>query len=186
MPSAGDVTVLLRQWAEGDEAARDRLLPVVYDDLRRLARGYMRREKGGHTLQPTALVHEAFLRYAAQGAVPSESRGQFFALMAQTMRRVLVDHARRKDSEKRGGEVTHVELNEQLGSTGSPVADVLDLDRVLGKLEAMDPRLAKVVEMRVFGGLEVADIASALSVSPATVKRDWATARAWLHRELSR
>lgn len=180
-----DVTRLIGAWAAGDEAARERLIPLVYDELRRLAGGFLRREHPGHTLQPTALVHEAFVRFLGQGPVPVECRGQFMALVARTMRRVLVDHARKRNADKRGAGDTLVELNESIDGAAPGQLDVLLVDDALERLAALDPRQARIVELRVFGGLEVREVADLLGLSPATVKRDWTLARAWLHRELS-
>lgn len=180
----GDITRLVADWAGGDDRARDRLIPLVYDELRRLAASFALRERAGHTLQPTALVHEAFLRFSEQGAVPVESRGQFMALIARTMRRVLIDHARARAADKRGGGATIVPLDEARDGIAPVHADVLRLDGLLERLARLDPRQAEVVQLRVFGGFEVRDVAAALEVSTATVKRDWAMARAWLYREL--
>lgn len=179
-----EVGQLLAEWNDGDESARDRLVPLVYGELRRLAGGFLQRERAGHTLQPTALVNEAFLRFFQQRNVPAEGRQQFFGLIAQLMRRVLVDHARKKNAAKRGGPQTCITLDEQLEHAVSSNLAVLDVDRALEKLEAMDSRQARIVELRVFGGFEVTDVATALEISPATVKREWRSARAWLHREL--
>ena len=182
----GDITRLLGLWADGDQDARDRLIPLVYDELKSLARAYMRRERAGHTLQPTALVHEAILRFSDQGVVPVDCRAQFMGLIARTMRRVLVDHARRHRADKRGGDVSFVALDEARDGIAATHADIVELDSVLTRLAKLEPRLAAIVEARVFGGFEVQEVAEMLEISPATVKRDWTTARAWLHRELSR
>jgi RNA polymerase sigma factor (TIGR02999 family) len=180
-----EVERLLAEWNDGDESARDRLVPLVYGELRRLAGGFLRRERAGHTLQPTALVNEALLRLFQQRNVPAEGRQQFFGLIAQLMRRVLVDHARKRHAAKRGGPATYVTLDERLEHAATPNLVVLDVDRALGRLEAMDERQARIVELRVFGGFEVDDVATALDISPATVKREWRSALAWLHRELA-
>ncbi len=180
------VTRLLDKWAGGDPQARERLIPLVYDELRQLARGLMRRERRDHTLQPTGLVHEALLRFTQPGGMPAASRRQLMALLAQTMRRVLVDHARQRSAEKRGGGVTHVPLDERLDGGPSRLADVLVVDETLGRLRDLDPRQAQIVELRVFGGYEVDEVADIVEVSAATVKREWAMARAWLHREMTR
>ena len=179
-----DITLLVGAWAAGDVAARDRLIPLVYGELRGLAGGYLRRERSGHTLQPTALVHEAFLRFDGQGAVPVACRGQFMGLIAQTMRHVLVDHARRRAADKRGAGATHVPLEDALDGVSAPQHSVLELDDVLTRLAAMDARQARIVELRVFGGVEVKEVAEILGISPATVKREWTIAKAWLRREL--
>lgn len=181
-----EITRLIGAWAAGDVAARERVMPLVYDELRRQAGGLLRRERAGHTLQPTALVHEALIRFLGQGPVPVECRTQFLAIVAQTMRRVLVDHARRRNADKRGSGDTHVELNESLDGRGSDQFEVLLVHDALERLAALDPRQAQIVELRVFGGLEVSEVADVLGLSPATVKRDWTSARAWLHRELAR
>lgn len=192
------VTLLLQRWTEGDEAALDRLMPMVYASLKSLASGYLRREGSGHTLQPTAVVHEAFLRLLGQQRVPWQSRTQFLAIAAKMMRRVLIDHARRKHADKRGGGAVRLELDEQveaeqakgMGPSGLGAAsqhpDLLALDRALTALEALDRRQAQVVELRFFGGLTIEETAGALELSPATVKREWQTAKAWLYREMTR
>jgi RNA polymerase sigma factor (TIGR02999 family) len=180
----GEVEALLRRWAAGDDHARDLVFPLVYDELRVLARGYLRRERRDHTLQPTALVHEAFLHFADGGPVPVDCRGRFMALMAQAMRHVLVDHARARRAAKRGGGATRVTFDEAPDDRVASPVDVLALDEVLHRLAALDPRQAEVVELRAFGGFEVREVAEALGVSEATVKREWAIAKAWLHREL--
>jgi RNA polymerase sigma factor (TIGR02999 family) len=182
-PSA--VTELLHAWAAGDKRALDELIPAVYAELRRQAERYLRRENVGHTLQPTALVNEAYLRLVDQRNARWESRSQFFGVAAQIMRRVLVDHARSRATTKRGGAETRVTLSE--GSAASPEADVdvLTLDDALTRLAALDPRQARVVELRYFAGLGVEETAHVLDISPATVKREWTMARAWLRRELT-
>jgi RNA polymerase sigma-70 factor, ECF subfamily len=180
----GDVTLLLRQWREGDPSAADRLLPVVYGELHRLAAGYLRRERTGHTLQSTALVNEAWMKMADQGG-PWQNRAHFLGVAAQAMRRILVDHARRKSAQKRGGNDARVTL----ADVAAPVVDEVDLillDEALERLAALDPRQAKMITMRFFAGLTVEETAEALGVSEKTVKRDWVAAKAWLHRELTR
>jgi RNA polymerase sigma factor (TIGR02999 family) len=192
-PAAADVTGLLHAWGAGDEAARDALLPAVYAELRRQARRAMRREDAGHTLQPTALVHEAYLRLVDQRRARWESRTQFFAVAAQAMRRILVDHARGRHRAKRGGGATPVTLADvdlAAGGAGDTVevagVDTLALDDALTRFAALDPAKARLVELRYFAGLSIPEAAAALGVSPATVGRDWAVARAWLRRELGR
>lgn len=183
-----DVTRLLQDWQQGNEQARERLLSQVYDDLRRVARGQLARERPGHTLQPTALVHEAYLRLVDQKRVRWESRAHFLALAATMMRRILVSHARKKKADKRGGDAVPVTLVEALdAASGSPVAplDLVALDDALTDLARQDPRPARIVELRYFGGLTIEETARVLDVSPATVKLDWKMARAWLFRELS-
>jgi RNA polymerase sigma-70 factor, ECF subfamily len=190
-PAPSDqVTVLLRQLSEGRAQAGDELLPLLYEELRELARRYMRRERSDHTLQPTALVHEAYLRLVDQRDVAWRSRAHFLGIAAQAMRRVLVDHARRHRAGKRGGghRITLVDALESEGShAGAPAASVVDLvamDQALERLGELDPRALRVVELRYFAGLDVAEAAEVLNLSPATVKRDWRDARTWLRREL--
>jgi RNA polymerase sigma factor (TIGR02999 family) len=181
------VTELLRAWSGGEARAFDDLVPVVYAELKRQAERYLRREKVGHSLQATALVHEAYLRLVDQRRIQWQGRAQFFGIAAQLMRRVLVDHARSRHAEKRGG--MHVSLVRPLeeATAAAPEADVdlLALDDALTRLGALDARQAKVVELRYFSGLGIEETAEALGISPATVKREWAMARAWLKRELS-
>jgi RNA polymerase sigma factor (TIGR02999 family) len=177
------VTKLLSQWVDGDRQAMEALLPLVYDELRRLAGSYLRRENPGHTLQSTALVHEAYLRLVEQD-VSWQNKAHFFGIAAQIMRRILVDHARAKNAEKRGDGACRVTLDEGLLSTESCDVNVLALDRALTKLEELDKQQSQIVEMRFFGGLSIEDTSEILKISPATVKRDWAMAKAWLHREM--
>lgn len=184
----GPITRLLQRWTAGDARALDRVVPLVYEELRRLARRHLRGERAGHTLQSTGLVHEAFLRLSRESEVQWESRAQFFALASRLMRHVLVDHARARRADKRGGGATLLSLEDAIAAgrepaTG-PVLDVLALDEALSRLERLDPRQGEVVELRFFGGLSVEETAEALEVSPATVKREWTCARAWLLREL--
>ena len=178
------LTGMLRAWAKGDLEARDRLLPIVYDELRRQAARQLRTERVGHTLQPTALVHEVYLRLAPPRRVPWQSRAEFFAAAAQAMRRILVDHARKRAAAKRAGDWTRVELPDDIAIAGKSELDLLALDDALDRLAELDPRHARIIELRFFGGLSVPEIASVLKVSTATVKRDWSFARAWLHRRL--
>jgi len=184
VPPRDDLTRMLIAWRDGDPGALDRLVPLVYDELRRQARLQLRRERAGHTLQPTALVHEAFLRLAGQRRAQWQNREQFFAVAARAMRRVLVDHARARGAAKRGDGRTLIALDEAPAPSAPPGVDVLALDRALDRLGEIDPRQARVVELRYFGGLTAPETASALDVSLATVNRDWAMARAWLFREL--
>ena len=179
-----DVTGLLQAWVGGDAAALDRLVPIVYDELHRQAQRYLRRENPGHTLQTTALVHEAYLRLVDQREARWQNRAQFFGVAAQVMRRILVDHARRHQAAKRGGSAVPVPLEEgEVAARGSDV-DLVALDDALTRLAAVDPQQARVVELRYFTGLGIEETAEALGISPATVKREWAMARAWLKREL--
>lgn len=181
-----DLTRLLNEWGQGDLEALGRLMPLVYDELRRVARARLRHEPTGHTLRSVDLVHEAYLRLVQLGRLKVESRAHFFAVAARLMRQVLVDHARRKRAGKRGGAVTIVAL-EGADAVAAPAAasiDVLALDAALRDLAALDPRLERVVELRSFAGLTNEESAAALGVSRATVERDWAMARAWLYRRL--
>ena len=188
------VTELLAAWSGGDERALDALVPLLYEELRMQARRALRREGKGHTLQPTALVHEAWLRLAGQEHAHWESRSQFLAVAAQVMRRVLVDHARTRHAQKRGGGARQVTLGDAerdgaaqvAGADGSSLdaVDVLALDDALARLAALDPQKARLVELRYFAGLSIPEAAAALGVSPATVGREWAVARMWLKREL--
>lgn len=181
------VTRLLQRWNAGDQAALDSLMPLVYRELRYLAAASWRSEKRGHTLQPTAVVHEAFLRLMGQQGVSWESRTQFLAIAAQMMRRVLTDHARRKGAAKRGGaEQIRVELDDEVGRLEARELDLVALDEALAGLEALDPRQARIVELRFFAGLTLAETAEAVGISTATVKREWETAKAWLAREMRR
>ena len=175
-------TVLLLRWKSGDRDAVDELLPLVYDELRRLANAYLHRERGGHTLQSTALVHEAYLRLIDQ-SVDWQSRSHFFGIAAQMMRRILVDHARARNAAKRGAGLK-VTLDERMAVADARDLDVIALDSALARLSAQDEGQAKIVEMRFFAGLSIEETAEALGISPATVKRDWTMAKAWLMREL--
>lgn len=180
-----DMTTLLEAWRRGDNAALDRLLPVVYDELRRLARARLRHERRDHTLQPTALVHEAYVRLAGNRVESPRNRAHFFALAARLMRDVLVDHARRRAAQKRGRSAIVIPLNESIPAPESDTIDLLTLDAALTELDAREPRLCRVVELRFFAGLNIAETASALGISDATVEREWVVARTWLHQRLS-
>ncbi len=180
-----EVTAALRQAAAGDPAAVDRLFPVVYAELRRRAAAYLRQERVGHTLQPTALAHEAYLKLAAQEGLRVQDRAHFMALAARAMRTILVDHARSRRALKRGGGRTPARLDDALVVAGPDAQAFDDLDRALQRLAERSERQARVVELRYFGGLTVEEIAELAGVSPGTVKRDWTLARAWLYRELS-
>jgi RNA polymerase sigma factor (TIGR02999 family) len=182
-PSPPQVTQLLLAWSNGDQAAREQLIPLVYGELRRLAHHYMRRERSNHTLQTTALVHEVYLRLAGIDAMRWRDRVHFFATAATLMRRVLVDYARQRGRDKRGADVPNTPLDENLAAP-QPAIDIVALDETLEQLAAVDPRQARIVELRFFAGLTVDDTAEALGISPATVKRDWATAKLWLYNQL--
>jgi RNA polymerase sigma factor (TIGR02999 family) len=183
-----DITRLLKEWQGGNAAALERLMPLVYDELRTLASRYLSRERRGHTLQTTALVHEAYLKLAGQREVDWQNRAHFFGIAAQMMRRILVDHARRDGRVKRGGEAVHVPLDDVdpvAARTPVDTIDVYALDRALSRLEAMDPQQGRVVELRFFAGMTVEETALVMGLSEPTVKREWAVARAWLYRELT-
>ena len=182
--SPGAVTQLLRAWSDGEDGALERLTPLVEAELRRLARAYMGRERRGHTLQPTALVNEAFLRLTDARRIRWQDRAHFLGISARLMRRVLVDHARSRAYRKRGGGAERVTLDEGLITSPEPPVDVLALDRALEALAAVDVRKGRVIELRFFGGLSVEETAEVLHVSPDTVKRDWRLAKLWLLREL--
>jgi len=183
--SPGDVTELLRAWSDGDDAALEQLVPLMEAELRRLARGYMGRERHGHTLQTTALVNEAFLRLTDARQIRWQDRAHFLGISARLMRRVLVDYARRRGFHKRGGGAQHVTLDEALVmAPEDPALDVVALDRALEALAKSDARKSRVVELRFFGGLSVEETAEVLKVSTDTVKRDWRLAKLWLLREL--
>jgi RNA polymerase sigma-70 factor, ECF subfamily len=177
----GDVTRLLEAAIGGDSQALDRLVPLVYEDLRRVAHRQLDREGGGHTLQTTALIHEAYLKLSVGGAMSATSRAHFLAIAARAMRQVLVDYARRRKAAKRGGGVISVTLGDEAGAPDTSADDLLALDDALNQLE---PRQRQVIECRFFGGMEEKDIAEALGISERTVRRDWVKARAWLFKEL--
>lgn len=184
-PDPLDVTRLLIALNDGQEEARAALLPVVYDELRRRAEMMMRRESAGHTLQPTALVHEAYMKLVDQDRVSWANRGHFFAIAARQMRRILVDHARGRQRQKRGGDQVHVPLEDGLQIAVHRDTDVLAVDQALKRLASLDARQAQIVEMRFFGGLTVKEIADALGVSKRTIEAEWTMIKAWLRRELS-
>lgn len=183
-PSPNEISELLVAWGAGDESALDRLMPLVYDELRRLAHRYMSHERAGHTLQTTALVNEAYLRLANWRDVRWQNRAHFFAVSAQMMRRILVDFARDKQYLKRGGGALRVSLFEAESSNNQPTADLVALDEALTALAEVDRRKGQVVELRFFGGLSVEEVAEVLKVSKETVMRDWRLAKVWLLREL--
>jgi RNA polymerase sigma-70 factor, ECF subfamily len=181
-----DVTRLLRAWGAGDESALEQLMPLVYEELRRLAHRYMAGEQPGQTLQTTALVHELYLRLVDVKKVDWQDRAHFYALCARLMRRILIDFARSRTYQKRGGGATHVQLDEALTVSAVAGSELLAVDDALQRLSAVDARKSQVVELRFFGGLTVEETAIALKVSPETVMRDWRLAKAWLLRELDR
>ena len=179
------MTELLHKWRAGDSTALDALLPIVYRELRRIADGYLRRESSEHTLQATALVNEAYLRLVKSQGFEWQNREQFFGISANLMRQIIVDHARKNSAAKRGGRGGSITLDESLAITDDVDADLLLLDAALTKLAEIDALGARVVELRYFTGLTIEETARALSTSPMTVKREWTTARLWLHREIS-
>lgn len=182
-----EITRLLRQWNDGSREALDNLLPLVYDELHKQAARYLRRENKDHTLQPTALINEAYLKLVDQREVNWENRTHFFAIAAQAMRRILVDHARTKHREKRGGDDAKLPLDEALTvAADEKNIDLIALDEALTRLEVKDKQQTRIVELRYFSGLSLEETAEALNISRTTVARDWAMARAWLHRELTR
>ena len=184
--TSNQVTELLGRWRNGDRDALDSLIPLVYEELRRIAQHYLRNERPGHTLQSTALVHEAYVRLIRQDLPQWQNRAHFFAVAAQLMRQILVDHARAYRADKRGGGVCNLALDDAEKDAQPVDVDIVALDDALKTLSAMDPQQGKVVELKFFGGLSIEDTAEVLGVSSSTVKRDWITARAWLHRELDR
>jgi len=184
-PPVGDVTQFLLDWSRGDPVALEKLMPLVYGELRAVASRYLGRERPGHTLQPTALVHEVYLKLVNQRAATWKNRAHFFAIAAQAMRRILVDHARSRDRDKRGGAATRLVLTDDIASLEPRDVDVLALDGALARLGSLDQDQAKVVELRFFGGLTVEETAEVLESSQATVKREWRSAKAWLYRELT-
>ena len=184
--SPNEMTQLLLDWSNGDQAAIDKLMPLVYDELRRLAHYYMGREAPGHTLQTSALVNEAYLRLIDQRSVQWQNRAHFFGIASQMMRRILVDHARARHYAKRGGGAHQVSLDEAMIVSPERAADVVALDDALTSLAEIDQRKSQIVEMRFFGGLSIEETAEVLAVSPGTVMRDWTLAKAWLYREISK
>jgi RNA polymerase sigma factor (TIGR02999 family) len=182
---SGEVTQLLKAMKSGEPSAAERLLPLVYSELHRLAASYMRRERQDHTLQPTALINEAYLRLA-KGDVDYQNREHFFGIAANAMRRALVDHARARTAEIRGGGLKRIELEEGMAVSNGNIVDLLALDEALNGLAEVNPRQAKVVELRYFGGLSVEQVAAILAVAPRSIKRDWALARIWLFNKLGK
>lgn len=179
-----DVTQLLRNWRNGDEAARNQLMGVVYEELRRQAGRYLRRERADHTLQPTALVHEAYLQLIDQSRVNWENRAHFFGAAARLMRRILVDHARAHQAEKRGGGEENIALDEALSVPEGKDVNLLALNDALDELARLDEKQSQIVELRYFGGLSIEETATVLRISPATVKREWSMAKVWLHHQI--
>ncbi|MGE5717221.1 MAG: ECF-type sigma factor [Acidobacteriota bacterium] len=185
-PSAGEVTRLLLAWSGGNERALEELIPLVYGELRREARARLRNERASHTLQPTALVHEVYLRLVDQSRVQWRNRAHFFGVASRVMREVLVDYARARRAAKRGGTRTQISLEDANPATPSRNLDLLDLDLALRRLASLDERQARLVELRVFGGLTIDESAEVLETSAATVSREWRHAETWLHKEMSR
>jgi RNA polymerase sigma factor (TIGR02999 family) len=182
-----DITGLLVKWREGDKGALDQLLPAVYHELHRMAARYLRRERPDHTLQPTALINEAYLRLVDQNSVTFENRAHFFGISANVMRRILVDHARGHQAAKRGGSAIKIPLDEAIhGSPKQEETDLVALDAALTRLATVDPEQSRLVELRYFAGLNIEETAQVMGISPATVKRKWTVSRAWLRREMSR
>ena len=183
-PPRQEVTQVLVDWNKGDQHAPDRLMPLVYEELRKLARNYLQRERSDHTLQATGLVHEAYLRLVDQTSMSWQNRAHFFAVAAQVMRRILVDYARSHRAEKRGGEREKIEFDEALAPSGEKAVDLIALDDALQDLVTFDPRQSRIVELRFFGGLTNEEIADVLGISARTIKREWRLAKAWLRREI--
>jgi RNA polymerase sigma factor (TIGR02999 family) len=184
--SSDQIAELLARWSQGESAAREKLVPLVYDELRRLARHCLVGQRPEHTLQSAALVHEAYLRLVGYSSVHWDDRVHFFAVAAQLMRRILVDHARKRCAAKRGGDHVTLALDEHLAPAKQRELHAVVLDDALNELSRMNPQQSRIVEMRFFSGLSIEETAQALGISPATVKRDWAVARAWLYREIAR
>src|SRR5215510_14207381 len=184
-PETSAVSGLLRAWSKGDIKARERLMPLVYEELRRRAAAYLRQERTDHTLQPTALVNEAYLRLIGQERVAWQNRAHFYSVAAQMMRRILVDHARGHGRGKRFGTALRVALNERVGTTEPPDCELLLLDQALDELATMDPQQAQIVELRYFGGLTETEVANVLTLSRSTVTREWVIAKGWLYRRIT-
>lgn len=184
--SSTEVTVLLERWRSGDRAALDLLMPLVYEELRRLARHYLRQERPDHTLQSTALVHEAYVRLVGQDLPEWQSRAHFFGVAARLMRQILVDHARNHQAAKRGGNLPRLTLDESLAGSAPRDWDILALNDALSHLADISPKQSEIVELRFFSGLSIEETSDVLGISPATVKRNWIAARAWLFREMKR
>ena len=180
-----EITKLLKDWSSGDQTALEQLMPMVYDELHRLAHQHMRREKQGHVLQTSALINEAYLRLIDEPQIPWENRSHFFGIAARVMRRILVDEARKRDAAKRGGGAIQVSLVEATSVSQEQAANVVALDDALKTLQAIDSRQSEIVELRFFGGLSIEETAEVLKVSPGTVMRDWTFARAWLRNQMN-
>jgi RNA polymerase sigma factor (TIGR02999 family) len=185
-PSSTDVTQLLLDWNNGSNAALEKLMPAVYKELRKIAARYLRGERSGHTLQPTALVHEAYIKLIDRSQVNWQNRAHFLGTAAQLMRNILVDHARARNAAKRGGGEYKVSLNEAMISSEPPDVDLIALDEALDELSALDPQQGRVIELRFFGGLSIEETAVVLGISPTTVRRDWTTAKLWLRRRMDK
>jgi RNA polymerase sigma factor (TIGR02999 family) len=179
-----EISLILKDWSEGRRESADALLTLVYDELKRIAREYLRKERSDHTLQPTALVHEAYLKLIDISDVSWQDRAHFFAVASNVMRRILVDHARARLTHKRGGEVQRIALEDAVSISNEPDIDVLSLDEALKKLAVFDDQQSRLVELRFFGGLTIEETAHVLGISPATVKREWTFAKAWLYRRI--
>ena len=184
--SAPDVTQLLMNWSQGDQGALEQLMPLVYGELRRLASSYLRRERSNHTLQSTALVHEAFMRLVNQQDVQWRNRAHFYAIAAQMIRRILVDYARSQHAEKRGAGAVKLALDDAMAAPQQADLDLLGLNDALDRLAELDSRQSRIVELRFFAGLSIEETAEVMHLSPASIKREWNTARAWLFREMTR
>jgi RNA polymerase sigma-70 factor (ECF subfamily) len=183
--SSQPVTELLARWSNGDASAREALIPLVYDELRRIARRCLTSQSSSHTLQPTALVHEAYMRLARRDSIDLHDRAHFFAMAAQMMRQILVDHARKHAAAKRGANPLTLAIDEASAISKAPSLDLLALDNAMQRLASLDPRQCRIVELRFFGGLSIEETALIVNISPATTKREWATARLWLHHAMS-
>jgi len=181
-----EISVILKDWSEGNRASADRLLSLVYDELRKIAGQYLKKEKSDHTLQPTALVHEAYMKLIDISDISWNDRAHFFAVSANIMRHILVDHARAKLAEKRGGDAQRISLEDADSLSSEPDIDLLAVDEALNELAKFDEQQSRIVELRFFGGLTIEETAHVAGISPATVKREWAMAKAWLHRKLKR
>jgi len=186
MPATQNVTAMLRDWTNGNQEALDKLIPVVYDELRRQAARYLRGERPGHTLQTTALIHEAYLRLINQHNIEWKDRAHFYAIAARLMRQILVDHARKRQAAKRGGSDIKVRLEEEMVMSPERNVDLVALDEALTRLAGIDPQQSRIVEMRYFSGLSTEETAEVMGVSSRTVKRDWNVAKAWLRQEISK